>query len=255
MADEPTTSDDREPGRAPGGTASRPGVPARSRLDPRGWSPLALGLVVLGLCLLVDVPLILYNAFGERPIPVFWRLGPEWSVSSMFGHVKMLLAALLLLLAARASGLPAYRAWALGFAIILVEDTFEVHDRGGRILARALGVSGAGPRTMVEAAIMVAVGLVILGLIVWAWRSTRDEGLRRYTRQAFALLVLLAVFVVGVDSLHFVTEGRIWRLRWLLEEGGELVTMSLILAHAVWHVAGVRAAASRPHEAPPDAPG
>ncbi|CAN5696373.1 hypothetical protein BH23CHL8_BH23CHL8_12360 [soil metagenome] len=51
--------------------------------------------------------------------------------------------------------------------------------------------------------------------------------------------MLLAFFAVGMDALHFLS-GAEGRLLGLVEDGGQLVVLSVILAHAVAHLAAAR---------------
>jgi cbb3-type cytochrome oxidase subunit 3 len=204
-----------------------------------------VGALLVAL-LALDMALILYNWVGERPIPRFWRLGPEWSLSSIIGYAKLAVAGLAMVAAFRWTRVPAYAAWAAAFLIILVEDAFEIHDRGGPFITRTLGIGSAVSRSVADAAIMLAIALVVVAIIWWGYRATRDEEARSYSRRTFVLLGVLAFFVVVVDMGYVFTTGRLERIRWLVEEGGEIVALTLLVTHAVWQTLGVRAARSGP---------
>lgn len=142
----------------------------------------------------------------------------------------------------RVRALPVYGAWVAALLILLAEDALQLHRLGGQ-LVRQLFDRGRAVMAVTEAAVLGGLGLLILVILWHGYRTTADEAARRYTRQGIALLALLAVFAIGVDIPHLFAT-RAWeRPLLLLEEGGELVVTSLILAHAVWHAATIRAAA------------
>jgi phosphoglycerate dehydrogenase-like enzyme len=75
---------------------------------------------------------------------------------------------------------------------------------------------------------------VLLGVIAVAYLSTRSEDLRAVTHGLIALLLLLAVFGVGVDMLDIALPWeRIRKILTVVEDGGEMIVASMMVAYAL----------------------
>ena len=134
---------------------------------------------------------------------------------------------------------PVYAALAALFLGLLVDDVGRLHETVGEALVGVLGlvpVLGLRAQDVGEVLFLAAwVGpLALLGAAAYA-RS--DAGSRSVARYAVAALAVLALFGVGVDAVHQILLGLdVYGLPsalTVLEEGGELVVMSVIAAATV----------------------
>ncbi len=170
------------------------------------------------------------------------------SLPEVLGYVYSAVASVLLLLAFLRTRLRSYLLLSVAFAFALADDALQYHENVSRVLIRALhipGVIGLRPQDVGE---MVAWLLALAALIpVVRWCLRQREPRETGVYLVFGSLVLvLAVFAVGVDALHMmlgsfgVTErvpGAEHVLTWA-EDGGELVTLALIAASAVLYHEG-----------------
>jgi hypothetical protein len=170
-------------------------------------------------------------------IPDILALGKELSLPEIWDYLKWVSVVLLLASAALRGG----PRWTIPmtpvFAIILADDSLAIHEHLGPALAPILpdaihGMAGS------EATAFALYGLAILGLVIAAWRMRRPTDTPGLGTLLW-LLALLGLFVVGVDVLHdTIPMGLVaYSLVVIVEDGGEMVVASLILAHvfgAVW---------------------
>jgi hypothetical protein len=82
-----------------------------------------------------------------------------------------------------------------------------------------------------ELLLAVTVAVMLLAPIAWLYRRS-SAGARTATRDLLLLLGVLGFFGVCVDLLHVVLADTALRGLTVLEEGGEMVTMSVLAAHA-----------------------
>lgn len=140
---------------------------------------------------------------------------------------------------------PVFAALAALFAGLLVDDAGRLHEVWGARLADALAlpsVAGLRPVDLGETLFLALwVGPVFL-FGVAAYRRSAPPA-RATARWALGALAVLAAFGVGADALHqsataLVDVDGLDGALTLLEEGGELVTMSVLVAGAVACVLG-----------------
>lgn len=129
-----------------------------------------------------------------------------------------------------------YASWALVFAYLLLDDSLEIHETVGRYVAANTSlVPALGLRIedYGELAVTAAVGIVLFLPLVWAyWKGSR---IFRKVSHDFALLILLLVFfgvVVDMARIVFTTGWRGTFILGVTEEGGEMMSVSVMLAYA-----------------------
>ncbi len=227
-------------------------------MNVRGaWIALGLASLLAADVVFIVINLISVDADGQRNIPSLLYVGAEWSVPEIIQYAKFALLAGILGFGFYLSRQPVYAVWAAAFAAMSVDDALDVHVSIGRILRRVLLPSERvyGLWELVPMALAVA---VVLGAL---WYVHRRPGVsssaRRYTRRVLPLGILYGVFAVGVDAMHslynvlIAGDGLGDTLFQLLEDSGELVTATLILAYTVWHfhLRGDRQSDTRPRTA------
>jgi len=129
-----------------------------------------------------------------------------------------------------------YVAWTLLFAYLLLDDALQIHERGGRLIAAHLPFEprfGLSMRAYGELAVTTVAGAALVCPLVWAYRS--GSPIFRRISQDIALLVSILVLVgVVVDTAHSAVKpgGSLDLVLTVIEDGGEMVSVSLIL----WYV-------------------
>lgn len=138
-------------------------------------------------------------------------------------------------------------AWGGLFTYIVVDDALSIHESYGRHLTRLLSFTdsfGLRAQDFGELAVLVCVGGVFVALLAVAYRLS-SEWSRGVSQDLLALLVVLAFFGVVVDMLHIVVQSHGIRGFTIIEDGGELVTMSLMAAYLARAGADKAAASGR----------
>jgi hypothetical protein len=129
-----------------------------------------------------------------------------------------------------------YISWALLFAYFLADDAFQLHERMGTWIAE--GIFFKPPfrlrtQDLGELVVTITAGMILLPSFLAAYYF----GPRRIRLVFHDLLLLLAVllaFAVGIDMVHaaFIGSPRIELYLGVIEDGGELIAVSLFL----WYV-------------------
>lgn len=181
-----------------------------------------------------------------------WLLHAERGWPEQFGHAKEAASAALLLLLWRRTRSGVFAAWAAVFACALVDDRLRVHERAGGWVARRLslpeGVAGLRGQDLGELTVWGLAG--VIPLIAVAVLHRRSPGQVRAASRGMAVVVGGYVFFgVVVDQLHAMTMGGpLDRPLGILEDGGELVMLSV----AVCYAGALLVAARRTRPAPRD---
>jgi hypothetical protein len=125
-----------------------------------------------------------------------------------------------------------YLSWAAIFFYVLLDDFLMVHERVGEVLAITLNLQGSfGLRgqDMGELIVFGCSALILLPMLALAYRFGNST-FRRDTLVFVGALLLYIVFALGVDMLHIpFLDTPYSDLFGLLEDGGELVIISLML--------------------------
>lgn len=134
-----------------------------------------------------------------------------------------------------------YLGWTLAFLFILIDDSFSLHERFTEMF---IVTTGAYPVLGLEAEVYAAsilwglVGLLLAVFLTLGYR--RDKASRAFSRSLGYLLI--ALFICGgvLDALHLLADGAdvdrpVTFALGTLEDGGELIIMSLAPALALEH--------------------
>ena len=146
---------------------------------------------------------------------------------------------------------PIYLAWSIIFVIVLIDDATRLHEVLGGDLVDAVGLPalfGVPPQIWGETAVWIG-----LGLLVWLPLRRGFAGSDRphtdVGRAFLALFAGLLVFAVGVDHLKVMLHDHVRGLG-LIEDGGEMIMISLCVVAAVY----ARVVLARPRPAASDGP-
>ena len=184
---------------------------------------------------------LVYLGMLDR-VPHQLKIQPVWGLPSLLIYAKWLLIALCLTRAWRGNREPVLLSLALIFALLLLDDSLELHEQLGTLVKDGLGYAPAfGLRgdDLGELTIWAIWGSASLAVFaVGYWRSSPAG--RRIGHIFILGIAGLATFGIVFDMLnvlaHDVGEGLLNQIvRYLLtnlEDGGELVVASLLLAFA-----------------------
>jgi len=208
-----------------------------------GW-PLLLLIALLA----VDGLFIwLHRMYLQDVLDARFALTSERSYSEYYEHGKELLLVLLGFVLAVRHRERLYACWTALFAYLLLDDTFQFHEHAGAFVAAALpvrsvfGLRASAAGELVPSALIL---FVVVSTVIATWPSSSQRA-RRFSIAVTAALVALGAFGVLVDLVHSLVRRDPWRYRLgMIEEGGEMVTMSAMITV-------VAAFVRRPIAAPP----
>lgn len=129
-----------------------------------------------------------------------------------------------------------YVSWALVFTYALADDSFQIHENVGGLVAKNLHFAppfGLRLQDFGELAVSATAGVILLPLLVWAYKSG-SQMFRKVFQDMSLLMLALAFFGVVVDMVHSATHlGRkVELILGFVEDGGEMLVVSFIL----WYV-------------------
>ena len=201
------------------------------------WGLLSLSCAsstwVLGLLLSTDVLFILfeclYGATAGFP-PSDWWLGQDWGYAEMFQYAKELGITIVFFLFFLRYPHILSLGWQVLFLYLLLDDALQIHERVGESVAGFLHTSWEFTDHVATAFF----GSLILSLLSLGYYSAPSL-LRRVSWPLVGLCIALALFGVFLDTIHQVI-GRsvpvLFRTGYIVEEAGEMVTISVI----AWYV-------------------
>jgi hypothetical protein len=232
----------------------------RDLLAVRRLGPTAL--VVLVVVVVVDLAVIGANLMyltadepgREATHPVFsdpsWNGEVDNSWMERWGQLQLLGAVVACVLLRIREREALYLVTAVLLGWILLDDMLLIHEEGGGLLARTgvgpvLGLTG---NDLGELAVW-AVAAVVIGVMYLAAGRHAGPTARRRTRSMLVGFGVLLFFALGIDMVDHVVSpsANSWvqTAMALLESCGELLAITLMLALAIVHVAGVDAPAAK----------
>ena len=171
-----------------------------------------------------------------------WNVDLDRSYIEILGYAYVAAAVALLVLAWRRERERVYAGWALVLTVIVIDDSFRLHETGGTWLAGRTAVPtvlGLREKDIGQLVTWALIGAVVL-LALWLTHRPRSLAARDDSFCLLAMLGLLVVVAVGVDMLSVavaaVTDSTEVKLLLLwIESGGEIGVMAGLVVYA-WHV-------------------
>ena len=196
--------------------------------------------VLVAVLLLGDLLMVgLHIANTLEPVsnPLF-DIEEDGGHAEVYQYLKLFSIVVLLIVISAKNRALSYLAWAAVFTYFLADDSLQVHERAGRALAAQLELVpavGLRARDFGELAVSAAVGILLAAPLVWAYRSGSVK-FKRVSQDVVLLILVLVFFGVAVDMAHVAIDLG-WQFRFIMgivEDGGELAAMSLILGYVCW---------------------
>lgn len=219
------------------------------QITASGWLSLILDQMRLVLrspflWLLITTDLLIIGAhlsysFPELPADRYFSIEHERSLGESFQHVKTWWLVLVhVFLVWRLRSLR-YVAWAFVAAYLLIDDMTRIHEEAGDDLGRMLApwalLLSIQARDFGEIVIGIFSGAVCLTVIALSLvKAPADYW--RHSASVVVGLLCLGLFGVGVDgiqalvSFNWGSDTLIARILGSIEDGGEMLAMSLLLA-------------------------
>jgi hypothetical protein len=238
-------------------TTGELGLRARITASVSRWVLVPLVLVDLAFV----VASVWHLALGRREGA--WVLETDGGYAEQFGYLQQGAIALLLLVLALITRRGVFAAWGSLYACALADDSLRLHENKGAWLADRIGEhlwfpdGLLGLRANDLGEILVWGLLAVLPLAAVVLLHRRSDPVTR--RLSLGVAVLLAAYVVCggvIDQLHvLVMNTAVGDAVGTLEDGGEMIVLSLTVAYA----AGLLLAALRRRSEPtgnrtPDVP-
>lgn len=187
-----------------------------------------------GCLLFFDLVLVIIHCmhrlgFGFES--VFFSIETDHGLAEIFQYGQELAIILLLILSASRLGLKGLYAWAALFLFVVVDDAFSLHEQVGVYLADIADFAPEylRPQDLGELLFLAAAGGLLFSFIGLCFL----RGPQRFRSITFDIVFLFAglvFFGIFVDAIHGVFY-KIAELG-LIEDGGELVVISLILSYS-----------------------
>lgn len=177
-----------------------------------------------------------WDTFLSRLYGTF-HIGAEGSVSESFNHGMAFAAAVLFFVAGKAVQSRVCMVLAALMAFAWFDDSAQYHERVGVLFQDYFATANLGIVRPVDAGGLLAwgsVGLVLLGLAVWASRRFQP-GDRVVIRLVRVPVLMLVLCVSVIDLIHSRFDGTVWDATFLvIEDGGEMIAIALLATVALF---------------------
>lgn len=201
---------------------------------------LLLDCLVLGLYVLLGAADILLDA-GE--MHDFWNIAEEGSASELVNYLKWIFICVSLFVVYGRCKAPLFACFSFVFALILMDDSLQVHERGGDWLVTKLTLQpafGLRAQDFGELSVWAILG-GLTGLVLLYGYSKRTSQALPFGYYFIAVLIALVFFAMGFDMLNAwdglneetTFNNIITGLLTLIEDGGEMFVASFGVAGAV----------------------
>lgn len=202
---------------------------------------IAFVAIDLGFILLNILAVVAHHLSLIDTVPEALRITQDGALPEEFNYLKWLIIVVSLAWLALRDHWLAPFGWALVFAMILADDSLQLHEQFGAAISSSSWVPSSNvfyASNVGEVLAFAIMGLIALGIGTVLYRRSRAPGRALSVRYAVVLLVL-GCFGVGVDAVHQLasnmTEGTpaatlLSQLFGMVEEGGEMLVASFAVA-------------------------
>jgi hypothetical protein len=220
-----------------GGFASALKANARSRRLVRVGC-----LILLGAMLCVDVGFIAGSSvmvIDGKPV-TRWHVSVDGGYPERWQYLKWGIMTIMMMVMAFKKRSTVYLVWSVIFLYLLLDDSQMIHEVYGQRIASWLQLQPAFGLRAQDFGELIVTGIaagLLLSLLALAYFRTPQNEARTFTHGLLILMVALAFFGVAVDMLDIITVP--WPLLSksleIVEDGGEMVVASAIVAYVVHH--------------------
>jgi hypothetical protein len=162
-------------------------------------------------------------------------LNTDRGYSEVFQYIKEFWLALVFFIMLFRTRQGVYAAWALLFTYLLFDDSASIHETVGELVAAKLNyvpMFGLRATDLGQLTVSLMVGSAILALMIFFHSRSNDKA-KNATLDLTLLLGVLVFFGVFVDMLDNLPALQAIRGMTVVEDGGEMLAMSLLTSYAV----------------------
>lgn len=167
-------------------------------------------------------------------IPPLVNVGRDWSIPETLNYLKWFTLSLIFLFAFMRGRHTLLLFLAVFFFLLMLDDSLQLHEQFGDMVSGSL-YGHEGYKAYVQALYWVLIGIGFIFIAMKAYRAAPTSVQQRVVPMIVPFVGLM-FFGVFVDFLHSTIseEGTLLAgLLILLEDGGELLMISCLLAYAV----------------------
>ncbi|MBN1238736.1 MAG: hypothetical protein JXB36_09545 [Gammaproteobacteria bacterium] len=195
-------------------------------------------LYFLLLLVAADAAFVLLHVVNESSTLIenrMYSLDRDRGYAEFYQYIKLYWVAVTLAALAWRTRALVYAGWIAVFGYLLLDDAAQIHERVGEWIAARWGypeLLGLRPVDLGELTVSAAVGLALLVLLgVGYWRGNASA--RNASQDLVVLIGVLVFFGIAFDMLHQIAgDNAIGDLFVIAEDGGEMLTVSVIAAYA-----------------------
>jgi hypothetical protein len=189
---------------------------------------------------LIAITAVLYLAYftdAVDSVPAFWNMAVDRSFGEISNYLKFIAMAAILILAP-GPGRRARLGLAYCLIVLLLDDSQKLHEAGGSLVRLfffppelQLSSSAVVVGELIAWAVLGSLCLLFLAFALWGAAAAE----RQLAMGILFRIGLIALFAVGVDIIHhlFPQGGVLPRSFPLVEDGGEMLAISVLLAYVV----------------------
>ena len=162
-----------------------------------------------------------------------YSLEKDRGYAEFYQYIKQYWVIILLIILAVRKKHIHYLSWSILFAYLVLDDSLRIHETFGRYIVNYFDLQGEfylRAQDFGELSVLALFCSLIFLLIGFTY-LTSDTPTKRVSKHLFMLVLSIAFFGVGVDIIHVVIPWgqSIWGL---IEDGGEMLIMSIIVWYA-----------------------
>lgn len=212
-------------------------------------------VVMLGMTLAIILVFVLSGIWDDRLalaeiVHRNFHLSRDLSLAENFNHGLGFVTAFLLLASALTVRSRAFWFLTMLYGFVWLDDSARYHERFAKKLGHALDLParfGLEPQDFGELLAWSIAAAVLAVVFLWSWAGRRrgDSGVLLLISPCFALLVFCGVVI---DMMHKWVPGSLNTLFQVIEDGGEMIAVTLsaalalgILRHVEAYYAGFEA--------------
>ena len=194
-------------------------------------------LFLISMDLIFVIIHLVHGADGFRA-GLFFSIESDGGYAERFQYLKYVTIVILLGCIAIKEKRLSYIGWILLFLYFLLDDSLQVHERGGHWIGELSGFSthlNLRPGEVGQALVSLAVGMILMPILYITYRNG-TVAFKKFSQDIALLVAVLIFFGIFVDMVHsavaltrFVTLAASMTV---MEDGGEMLVLSLI----VWYV-------------------
>lgn len=186
---------------------------------------------------LAFVVLHLLNALIATSENSLLSLETDKGYPEIYQYLKFFWIILIVILIALKNASWHYMSWAFIFTYFLFDDSLQIHEEVGWNISQSFNfmpILGLRIEDFGELAISSAAGIILLTPLVLSYRNG-SKRFRNISQNLAVLVFVLLFFGIVLDMAHVVIKlgGRVSLILGTIEDGGEMLSVTLILVYAL----------------------